>query len=123
MLTLLLAMTGTANAQSPQPAATQQQFVVHFSLGPAWDTEKPPQEQTGFAEHSANMQRLRAEGMILLGARYADLGMLIIQADSFASAEAVIAQDPAVTHRIFHYTIEPVSIFYPWKTPPGLEAE
>lgn len=105
--------------QSSDPTAQPSQalsFIVHFSLGENWDREKPPQEQTGFAEHSANMQRLRAEGVIQLGARYADLGMLIIQSASLEQAEAIIQADPAVTHKIFDYSIQPVSIFYPWKS-------
>lgn len=92
------------------------EFIVHFSLGPNWDQAKPPQEQTGFGEHSANMQRLRSAGVIVMGARYAQIGMLIIQSESLENAETIIQNDPAVQHQIFNYSIEPVSIFYPWKT-------
>lgn len=105
-------------AQETETADTHiplKQFIVHFSLGPAWDQQKPPQEQIGFSEHSANMQRLRSEEVIIMGARYAQIGMLIIQSDSLENAKAMIQADPAVQNKIFNYTVEPISIFYPWK--------
>lgn len=108
---LLLSCTVPLSAQD----ADKPQFIVHFSLGPNWDADKPPQEQTGFADHGANMQRLRGDGVIRFGARYSDLGMLIIQADSREQAESIIKADPSVQHGIFNYSVEPVSIFYPWK--------
>ncbi len=116
---LLISMACAGVAQQASDSAAQ--FVVHFSLGPDWDQNKPPAEQTGFAEHSANMQRLRAEGFILLGARYDELGMLIVQSDSLATAERIIQADPAVTNRIFNYSIAPLSIFYPWPQPDTTE--
>ena len=89
-------------------------FVVHFETGSAWNTTLGPNEQTGFAEHSANLNRLRREGIIRFGARYAEFGMIIIGAESLTAATAVIEQDPGVQAKIFTFKIDPLNVFYPW---------
>ncbi len=94
-----------------------QQFIVHFSLGPNWDQSLSPQDQDGFADHSANMQQLRRQGTTLFGARYQDLGMLIIQSDSIENAEQILMDDPAVLTGIFNYSIAPLNVFYTWQQP------
>ncbi len=114
-LLLLVFAAGLPAQENTQNDSAMQQFIVHFSLGSDWNPDLPPQEQTGFAEHSANMQQLRAQGTTLFGARYEALGMLIIQAPSAAAAEQIIKADPAVVSGIFNYSLSPVSIFYPWK--------
>ncbi len=107
------------DVETPDAHIPLKQFIVHFSLGPAWDQQKPPQAQMGFSEHSANMQRLRSEGVIIMGARYAQIGMLIIQSSSLENATAMIQADPAVQNQIFNYTVEPVNVFYSWKIAPA----
>jgi len=92
-----------------------QRFIVHLETGEAWNAALPPGEQDSFAAHSANMKRLRDEGVILLGARYGDYGMLIVEARSEDALRATLEADPGVAAGIFTYRLEPISIFYPWR--------
>lgn len=78
---LALVMAATAAAQT-SPAL----FVVHFEIGPAWNKALAPSEQPGFREHSANLNRLRKEGAIVFGARYGDLGMIFLKAETLEAA-------------------------------------
>ena len=60
------------------------------------------------------MSSLRKQGIILMGARYAKYGMLVIQGDSLKSMTELMNNDPGVLAGIFIFKIEPISIFYPW---------
>lgn len=90
-------------------------FVVHFETGPSWNKSLAPSDQPGFREHSANLNRLRKEGTIVFGARYADLGMIFLGADTLDKAKALMEADPGVQSGIFSYRIEPPRVFYPWQ--------
>ncbi len=91
-------------------------FVVHLTTGPAWDVLKPANEQPGFREHSANLTRLRTEGLLVVGARYkdstADKGMLIVRAASRESALKLFDADPMVKSRRFNIDVAEFSPFY-----------
>lgn len=108
---ILVGMPGTELAA----ADSGELYIVHFALGPAWDKGKPPNEQEGFAGHSQNLGRLRKQGVIALGARYGDLGMIVVRADSEEGARALVADDPGVAAGIFTYDVQPFSVFYPWQ--------
>lgn len=112
VLTLLLPAFAFADEMD-----SEQMFIVHFETGANWDESAPPAEQPQFHEHSANLKRLRQERTILFGARYADLGVIIIRADSLDSANALISADPGVQAGIFEYRVESLSVFYPWQQP------
>jgi hypothetical protein len=90
-------------------------FVVHFETGPAWDASKPAAEQPMFREHSTNLKRLRADSLIVFGARYGSLGMIVLRADSLGSARSTVDADPGVRSGTFIYRIEPLLVFYPWR--------
>jgi hypothetical protein len=107
---LLYAETG-ADAQTLE----EELFIVHFYLGPAWDATLEAQQQNQFSEHSANLQRLRKIGMIKFGARYDDLGLIVVKAKDQATAEQEIANDPGVKAEIFRFRIAPLSVFYAWE--------
>ena len=92
-------------------------FVVHFSTGSSWDPAKSPQEQDGFAEHSANLRALRAQGRIRFGARYDEFGMIVIDGSSLDAVSELIASDPGVMSGIFTFSVAPLSVFYDWKEP------
>ena len=121
-LALLVAATA-AGAQAPPagagPAAAAaattatRQYLVVFSLGPAWDKSRPPPEQPRFADHGRNLKRLRDAGAIVLGARYADKGMLVLRAESEAAARAEIENDPGVQAGIFTFELNELRAFYP----------
>lgn len=103
-------------ADDREPSAL---FIVHFEPGEAWDASLQPAEQTSFQEHSANMSRLRKEGTIVFGARYSRFGLIILQTESLEVATATLEADPGVQAGIFTFSVEPISVFYPWKTLDG----
>jgi uncharacterized protein YciI len=111
-LVCLIAFLFLAAASAQTPPAL---FVVHFETGPAWNKALAPAEQPGFKEHSANLNRLRKEGLIKFGARYGDFGMLFLKADSLDAAQAIIDADPGVQAGSFIYRVEPLNVFYPWQ--------
>jgi len=95
--------------------AILQLYVVHFSTGPSWNDALPANEQTAFAEHSANLNRLRREGIIQFGARYGEFGMVFLQAESLSAAATIIENDPGVQANIFVFQIDELNVFYPWQ--------
>ncbi|GAA0346938.1 hypothetical protein GCM10009092_09220 [Bowmanella denitrificans] len=110
LLIILLSWPALAGEQPPSPL-----FVVHIETGPAWRRDVPPKAQTGFAEHAANMQRLRQQGIIAFGARYEEFGMLVFRVASEQEAKAIMDADPGVSGGIFNYRVAPLSVFYPWQ--------
>ena len=101
-------------AEAPRGgAAPDRLFIAHFSTGPAWQAGKPAPEQRHFAEHSANLKRLRAEGRLVVGARYADKGMIVVKAGSLEQATALFAADPMVAGEAFLLRVDELRPFYP----------
>jgi len=98
--------------KAPQANTELPLFIVHFTTGSAWVEGKPFPEQQHAREHSANLQRLRGRGSILIGARYGETGMVILRAESEESARAEIDQDPAVKTGTFKYTLSALRPFY-----------
>lgn len=123
-LTAALALPTTAmwqsaaaqsNAPASAPAAATPRgalFAVEFRLGAKWDASKKPHEQAYFREHSANLKRLRDDGRLVMGARYADKGFVLLAAVSQAEAQGWIEADPAVQNQMFAYDIHPFQVFY-----------
>ena len=109
---LALALAAVANAAETPPSPL---FVVHFETGPSWNKSLAPPDQPGFREHSVNLNRLRKEGTIVFGARYGDLGMIFLKADTLDAAKAVVEADPGVRSGIFSYRIAPLRSFYSWQ--------
>ncbi|HUP48637.1 MAG TPA: hypothetical protein VNA04_07590 [Thermoanaerobaculia bacterium] len=87
-------------------------YIVHFSTGPAWKADTPFPRQQHAQEHSRNLRRLRDEETLLLGARYADKGMIILRSPSEAQARAEIESDPAVQAGVFTYELARLSPFF-----------
>ena len=106
----LLLLCAAAGARSQEPPARL--FIVHFSTGPAWDAAKSFNEQQHAQGHSQNLARLRREGALLIGARFADKGMIVLRSASEAAARAEIDKDPTVQARVFIYDIAPFQPFY-----------
>ena len=90
-------------------------FVVHFETGPNWNKSLTPAEQPGFREHSANLNRLRKEGAIVFGARYEELGMIVLEAESLEAARAIVDADPGVRSGAFVARVAALQVFYPWE--------
>ena len=87
-------------------------FAVEIKIGPASDSTKPPHEQAYFREHSDNLKTLRDQGSLVMGARYADKGLVVLQAATVQEAPALMQQDPAMQHRTFAYELHPFHVFY-----------
>ncbi len=100
----------TVNGQTP--ALADSLFVVTYTTGPTWDHAKSPNEQLYFKEHSANLSKLRKEGVIKAGARYGEKGMIFISARSLALAKEIIHSDLAVIHKLFEADIQKLQVFY-----------
>lgn len=86
-------------------------FAVELTLGPAWDTAKPANEQPGFAEHSANIRRLTESQALVIGARYGEKGLLVVSAADEAAARAHFAPDPMVEKKVFRADVAPFAAF------------
>lgn len=84
----------------PQPL-----FIVLLTTGPAWNKDKAPDEQAGFREHAQNLSRMRADGLLVMGARYKDgaagKDMLIVRAENAGVVTAQFAADPMVKDKLF----------------------
>ncbi len=107
--------TGVSTVAAPA-AAPLALYVVHLTTGPAWDATKPPNEQPGMREHSANLARLRSEGKIVIGARYkdshADKGMIVLRLANRGEVDAEFAKDPMVVEKRFIADIAEFRPFY-----------
>jgi uncharacterized protein YciI len=101
-----LLVAGSAAAQDTPPPL----WAAEIRTGARWDAGKPPQEQAFFREHS--LQRLRAAGQLVMGARYGDKGLVVLAAASEAEARAMMDADPAIKAETFRYELHPFSVFY-----------
>ena len=108
--------SGPASApptSSPGPLTdARPTFAVEIRTGPAWDASKPPQAQALFREHSVHLRRLRDEGHILVGARYADKGLLLVTAADVAAARALFEADPSMKAGTFAFELHALAVFY-----------
>ena len=109
---LSFSITIHLKAQSSADGDDLQKFIVLYTLGESWDATKNPQEQTYFADHSAHLQSLRKDSVIVIGARYSDTGMLIIQARDETAAHELIKSDLAIKNELFKVEIHMFSPFY-----------
>lgn len=96
-----------AQAQSPTaipeiPAL----FAVRLTKGPAWDETKGPNEQAGMREHSANIARLRREGILVHGARFGELGLLVLRLPDEAAVRQQLAADPTIAAQVFSLQVD-----------------
>ena len=85
---------------------------MEIKTGPNWVTTKQPIEQQYFREHSANLKKLRDQGILVLGARYSDKGLVVLQVASAEEAHALMKQDLSIQNQVFVYELHEFSIFY-----------
>lgn len=100
-----------AKAEAAEPA--KRLFAVQVRTGAKWDAAKPAREQLHFREHSANLKRLRDAGHLVMGARYSDVGLVVLTAKSEAEARAMMDEDPSIKAEVFRYELHLMSVFYP----------
>ena len=99
----------TAFAQDALPDSV---YAVTYLTGKAWDMAKAPQDQPYFKEHSAHLSKLRKEGIIQVGMRFAEKGLIIIKSSSLSKARELINQDLAVIHQLFQVDVQKLNVFY-----------
>ena len=117
LLTATVAQTTIAFAQAPAAPATATPpaplYAAIYKTGPKWDAAKPPGEQAFFKDHSAHLAKLRAAGTIVMGARYADVGLIVVSAASEPDARKIFEVDPSVVAGTFAVDVHRFSVFYP----------
>ena len=96
----------------PQQVSPKQYFIAIFSRGPEWVADKQANEQIGFKEHSANLQRLRTEKRIPIGGRYSDKGMVFVEAKDEAEARSLFESDVMVQKKTFTLELHQFRPFY-----------
>lgn len=87
-------------------------FLVRRRPGPTWDARLPMQAQPLWAEHVAFMNRLEAEGFIVLGGPVGSgqEAVLVIEAADAEVALERLALDPWTAARLRTDSIEPWTI-------------
>jgi hypothetical protein len=86
-------------------------FAVRLTTGPAWDATKSPNEQAGMREHSANIARLRREGLLVLGARFGEVGLLVLRVPDAATAQSQFDPDPTIAAGVFKFQVDAFAPF------------
>jgi len=120
---LLLAFLASVALHAADPVPLKL-FAAVYTTGPKWDAAKPPNDQPGFREHSSNLARLRAEGVIVVGARYSDKGFILVRAADADAARAHFASDPTLTNGTFTLAVDEFRPFYHGETrPPAASPE
>lgn len=101
--TLALASLAPLPQAAQERAAPPARRVVLLETGGKFDSGKPVQEQPGFAEHLAHVERLARDGTLLLGGPLLDGappklsgGLWVVQAASEAAARKLVGNDPMV---------------------------
>jgi len=116
LLTATVALTTIAFAQAPaapaNPTPPAPLYAAVYKTGPKWDAAKPPGEQAFFKDHSAHLAKLRSAGTIVIGARYADVGLIVVSAATEADARKIFESDPSVIAGTFAVDVHRFSVFY-----------
>lgn len=90
-------------------------YLVERAKGPAWDHSKPRREQAGWDEHAAFMDRLAAEGVVVLGGPIGEGDgentLLVVDVDSEAAVRARLAEDPWEGEMLTTASLRPWSIW------------
>jgi uncharacterized protein YciI len=98
------ALAGSSAAQAAQP--DKPSYLCIYRPGAKWLSGKPLSEQP-LREHGRYMLDLYRRGIMRLAGRFADGsgGAMLFGADDDASAQAIVAADPAVVAQTFTYEL------------------
>ena len=71
-------------------------FLVTRIRGQAWDAGKPMNAQEQWSEHATFMNRLAADGFVVLGGPVGESGevLLVVDADDEGEIQATLSRDP-----------------------------
>ncbi len=93
-------------------AVVLEDFAAIYSTGEKWDASLSPAEQPYFIEHSMFLANLRKNGVITLGMRVADKGIIILKAKNLEEAKKVFQNDVSVSEKTFSLEVQPATVFY-----------
>ena len=106
-----MGLAGLGIALASDEALTQEQiqqpsYLCVYRPGPRWLPGKPLSEQP-LREHGGYMLDLYKRGVMRLAGRFADGsgGAMLFGATDDASAQAIVAADPAVVAETFSYEL------------------
>ena len=101
-----LGVSLTSGRVVAQQESKQPSYLVIYRPGQRWLPGKPLAEQP-LREHGRYMLDLYKRGVMRLAGRFADGsgGAMLIGADDDASAQAIVAADPAVIAETFTYEL------------------
>jgi uncharacterized protein YciI len=104
LASLSAALASSAASQAAQPE--QPSYLCVYRPGAKWLPGKPLAEQP-LREHGRYMLDLYRRGVMRLAGRFADGsgGAMLFGADDDASAQAIVAADPAVLARTLAYEL------------------
>lgn len=108
----ILLVVGLISTCALAQATTDSLYIVTYTTGPTWDTAKAPNEQSYFMDHSANLGKLRKDGVITAGARYGEKGIIFLLAPSLQAAKEIVFADQAVANKLFDADVQKVNVFY-----------
>lgn len=106
-LIILLSWAGL----TAQPATPPKLFAVRLTTGPAWDSAKSPNDQAGMKEHGANIARMRREGHVVLGARFGEVGLIVLRLPDEAAVGKQLEPDPTIASGVFKAQVDVFSPF------------
>jgi uncharacterized protein YciI len=101
-----------AVASASAPVAARPMFAVEIRTGANWNAALPPNQQAFMREHSAHLRKRRDEGRIRIGARYGDVGLIVLEAATIDEARAWMQADPSMQAGTFRFEIHPFGVFY-----------
>lgn len=111
MKTAFIALLTLATVLAAQPTPPPKMFAVRLTTGPAWDAAKSPNDQSGMREHSANIARMRRDGVVVLGARFGEVGLVVLRVPDAAAATAQFAADPTIAAGVFKLQVDAFAAF------------
>ena len=100
---LALALVAARSQTQPPASPPEPRWLVTFALKKPLDATQPLTAQPGFAEHLANVKKLAADGVMLVGGPLLDdAGMpngaiFVLAAKTREEAQKIAASDPFVT--------------------------
>ena len=102
-------------------------LVIVRRSGPEWNASKPLEEQSGWDEHAAFMDRLVEEGVIVLGGPTGegetDNALLVVDVSSEHEIRSRLADDPWSGTILTIASVRPWSVWLRAEPAPGGGAE
>jgi uncharacterized protein YciI len=92
---------GAPKAGAPAMVLAPNAYVITLEMS-KWDPAKSPDQQPGFAEHHANVEKLAKDGVLLVGGPFLDDkskptgAMMIVKAENAEAAKKLLADDPII---------------------------